>query len=850
VKKFLLIFALSLVSVYCLGQTTKVRGRVVDTEGEGIPFVGVYFENSTIGITTDLDGYYSLETKDFSLKVLTAQLLGYDTEKAEINPGRFSTVNFTLKLTDNRLSGATVKADNRKAKRLLANIQAHRDKNDPDNHPEFECEIYNKMELDLSHPQELLTSKKFRKDFGFIDEYIDTSVVSGVPYLPVMISETVAKRRHSSNPELNDETIVANRISGINPDMNLLSQFTGSMHLKVNFYKNFINAFNVEFPSPIQASGMLYYNYYIIDSLQVDGRKTYLVRYHPKKLVSTPTFDGEMRIDAEDYAIRSIHANMKNTTNVNWLKDLVIEAEYERQPDSTWFYKSDNYYVDLAMSIRDSSRMLSFIGRRDVTYSNPVFKLEDKISPSHGLVKVDKQANHKDEQYWQEARPAPLSEKEQGVYEMVDRVQDVPIYKDAYYIAYSLINGYFDFKNVGVGPIHKMISFNNLEGFRPQIGFRTTKDFSRIDRYSVYGAYGFKDKKFKGGVTWEHQWSREPQRKMYLHAGYDVHQLGSPINMEVEANFFTSLLGGSNSFKFCMASDYSGNYSHEFSPNVTAAVGFDFRRYFPTPGVEMITPEGVSVHSTAFNEMYMQWRFSWQETVNRGYFTKRYIYSKYPIITVNLVGSIGGIRHDDYSYFRPEILIQWNPHIPPFGSSRITINAGHVMGSVPYSLLHVHEGNNTYIYNKASFSCMNALEFVSDSWATLFWNHCLNGFFLGKIPLIRRLGWREELTLKATWGHLSDKNNGDATELALADIQAPLLFPTGMHRLGNVPYVEVGAGISNILKFIRVDFFWRATHRDSNYVYESNPDVPLEDRVRQRMRTPNFAVNVGAEFRF
>jgi len=839
-----------LVTVAAAAQTTKVRGRVIDTDGEGIPFVGVYFEGTTIGITTDLDGYYNLETRDLSKTVLVAQLLGYDTESATIKPGQFSTVNFTLKITDNQLVGASVKPDNRKAKRMLANIQAHRDKNDPDNHPEYTCDVYNKMELDLTHPQEQLDSKKFRKEFGFVYDYIDTSAVSGVPYLPVMISETVAKRHHSKSPPLDNETIVANQISGINPDMNLLSQFTGSMHLKVNFYNPFINAFNVEFPSPIMASGMMYYNYYIIDSLQVDGRKTYLVRYHPKKLVSTPAFDGEMRIDAEDYALRSIHANMKNTTNVNWLRDLVIEAEYERQPDSTWFYKSDNYYVDLSLSLRDSSKMLSFIGKRDVTYSNPVFALEEGQIASKGLVTVDKESSKKDEAYWQSVRPSPLNEKEQGVYEMVDKVQDVPLYKSLYYTAYSFINGYFDFNKIGIGPIHKLASFNNLEGFRPQLGLRTSKDFSKTDRFTVYGAYGFKDQKFKGGGTWEHQWSREPQRKLTLDASYDVHQLGGPSNVSIEGNFFTSLMGGGNSFKLCMSSDFSAQYLHEFSPNVTAYVGFDFRRYFATPGVEMVTPAGEDIKSAAFNEMYMKWRFSWKETYNRGYFTRRHIYSKYPIVTLNLVGSIGGIRENDYSYFRPELLVQWNPRIPPIGMSRIILNAGHVVGNVPYALLHVHEGNNTYVYNRMAFSCMDAMEFVSDSWASLFVNHCFNGFFLGKIPVIRRLGWREELSLKATWGNLSDENNGDATEIALADMKAPMIFPDGMHKLGKTPYVEVGAGISNILKFIRIDCFWRVTHRDNNYVYVDDPSVPLEDRLKQRLRTPNFAVNIGAEFRF
>ena len=260
VTKYLITALLLAFSVQAAAQTTKIRGRVTDEGGEGIPFVGVYFEDTTVGITTDLDGYYNLECRDLSRTKVTAHLLGYDPESVTITPGKFSEVNFRLKLTRNELSASRVKADNKKARRLLANIQSRRDRNDPDRHEEYNCEIYNKMELDLTHPFEQFTSKRFKREFGFVFDYVDTSAISGVPYLPVMISESVVRKRHSSNPEVNTETVTANRISGVNPDMNLLSQFTGSMHLKVNFYSPFINAFGIEFPSPIQPAALLYYN--------------------------------------------------------------------------------------------------------------------------------------------------------------------------------------------------------------------------------------------------------------------------------------------------------------------------------------------------------------------------------------------------------------------------------------------------------------------------------------------------------------------------------------------------------------------------------------------------------------
>ena len=856
--KHLIAACLLFVSLVCGAQTTKVRGRVMDEAGEGIPFAGVYFKGTTVGITADIDGYYNLETKDLTRYVLVAQLLGYDTMEVFVQPGKFNEVDFTLRLADNRLSGAKVKADNKKARELLANIQAHRSTNDPDNHPEYICEVYNKMEMDLTHPAEQLDGKRFKKEFGFVFDYIDTSAVSGVPYLPVMISETVSERRHSSSPARDAEKVLANRISGLNPDgNNMLSQFTGSLHLRINFYRPFINAFDVQFPSPIQENGLLYYNYYIIDTLKVDGRKTLLVRYHPKQLVSTPAFDGEMRIDCEDFALRSIHANMKNTTNVNWLRDLVFDSEYERQPDSTWFYKSDRLYVDLSLSLQDSSKMLSFIGRKDMNYSKVSFELGDRIRSGEALVGVEDGASKKDESFWASARPEPLSEKEQAIYDMVDKVQTVPMYRTLYDIVYTAINGYYEVGKIGFGPYFKLLSFNALEGMRPQLGLRTSKSFSLTDRFTVYGAYGTRDKTLKGGATWEHLFGRIPERKLTLSAKYDVYQMGSAAENSIgEGNILATIFGGSYNNKLCMMSSFAGSYQHEFSMRVNGEIGFDFKRFYPNEApwlremkqVQMYAPDSTKIHSVAANEMYVALRFSKDETVNRGLFKKQYVYSEYPAITLSLAGSFAGLRQGDYSYLRPEFTMRWSPRVPPFGTSKIYVNAGKIYGHVPYPMLHFHEGNSTYLLNRFSFACMDFMEFASDQWLTVFWNHCFNGFFFGKLPVIRKLGWREEVSVRAVWGSLSHQNNGNLAKVDIADMEAPMLFPNGTSSLGQTPYVEFGAGISNILKFIRVDCYWRASYRDQRIIVVE--DSTVSQKALNRLRTPNFAVKIGAEFKF
>ncbi len=805
-KSFLVSLLLILASVGMSAQSTKLRGRVTDADtGEGIPFAGVFLKGTTIGVTSDLDGYYTLETRENSTDILVCQLLGYDSQEKRIKSGQFSNVNFTLKLSGNELSSVVIKADNHKVKRLLANIDANRQRNSPELKPHYSCDLYTKMELDLTNAEEQLSGKKFMRQMEFIFDYMDTSTVSGVPYLPTMISESIVKRFHSCNPDKNSETIVANRISGINPENNLLTQFTGSMHLQSDFYKPFVNSFGVEFPSPIQSGGLLYYNYFIIDSLQVDGRKTYLIRYHPKNGISSPALDGEMQIDAYDFAIRSIHAKMKHGGNVNWLRDIVMDVEYRKLPDSSWFYSRDNLYADFSIALSDSSKMISVLGRREQNFKEPSYKAI--TNKSLKKVEVAGNSNSMDEEYWASVRPYELTQKEKDIYKMVEDIKDLPLYQTVYDIINTLVTGYWDIGKIGIGPYAKIFSFNNLEGFRTRLGIHTSKDFSTKHRWTAYIAYGFGDHSWKGGLGYERMFGKDPTRKLTLEASHDLFQLGRSNSNFTDANILSSVLGKGNAQKLCPLQSFSARYEHEFNINFNFQADIALRRYYSNRFVPMMMSDSSPVHSIATNEIHLSARFSKEETVNRGYFIKTYVHTLHPVLTLDLTGSVKGIRPGDVAFLKPEISVDWKFRIPPLGFSKMKFNAGTIVGEVPYPLLHLHPGNGTYILDRSAFSCMDFFEFASDSWADLFWNHNFYGFFLGKIPLISKLNLREEFSMKLAWGNLSDRNN------ALKN-PAIMEFPLGMKTLGKVPYVELGAGISNIFKIFRVDCFWRLTHKE------------------------------------
>ena len=225
--------------------------------------------------------------------------------------------------------------------------------------------------------------------------------------------------------------------------------------------------------------------------------------------------------------------------------------------------------------------------------------------------------------------------------------------------------------------------------------------------------------------------------------------------------------------------------------------------------------------------------------VNRGYYTKTYVHTDYPVWFITLEGSVPAVK-EDLAYFKPQVEMLWKFRIPPLGTSQLDINAGTIIGKVPWMMLQMYPGNATPIMDQTAFSCMEYFEFGSDTWATLLWYHCFNGFFLGKIPLISKLQLREEVCFKMAYGTLSDRNNGSDPRYG-----AMMKFPQWedskqvMTTLGGMPYMEAGFGISNIFRVLRVDFIWRLSHREV---------MTPEGVMRPARRL--FTVNVGAEVKF
>ena len=811
-------------------QSTRVRGRVTDAaDGTPMQFVSVVFPGTTTGITTDEAGIYTLETRDTVSRV-QASMVGYASQTKPLVQGGFNQIDFALEAVEFGIGSVVITPGDNPAHPILRGVIRRKPQNDPDLYDSYTCATYTKMQLDLTNIKPRFRSKRLQRNFGFVFDYIDTSALTGQAYLLAMISEATADYYHSRRtPAVSREIIRASRVSGVE-DSFAIAQFTGQMHGNVNFYANYIDIFNVRFASPLSDSGLAFYDYFLVDSMQVEGRKTYKIRFHPKRL-ATPVLDGEVNIDSASYALQSASARMPKGVNVNWIKHLRLENDNRIVADSTWFRHRDRVSAEFSIATGDSSKLTSFIGTREVVYSDVRVgvPIPDEVARMDNNVVIgdEEGVSRTDEAFWEQVRPYRLSEKEKGIYSMVDSVQNVPLYRNIYTLINTVIVGYWNTKYIGIGPYYKLASFNKLEGFRMQPGFRTTTAVSKRIRLSGYAAYGTRDGMFKGGGSVELAFNRRLTRKLTVSGRHDVMQLGAGQNALTESNILSSLLSRGDS-RLSMVNRGEIGYEHEWSHGTSNFLGARIQKIFGNRYVPLVRPDGRIVNSVSDAALHVGMRISKNESIYRLPFDKQYMGTVYPVLTLGFTAGVPAMLNDSYEYYRLEGGIHYKPELPPLGYSNITLQGGKIFGKVPYPLLKLHEGNGTYFYDPNAFSCMNFYEFASDAWVALFFEHHFNGILLGRIPLVKKHKRREELVCKGVWGTLSKENDG-----SLPDTQAPLLFPRGMTSVSD-PYVEMGFGVENIFRLLRVDCIWRLTHRDPK---------PGQD-------VQNFAVNLSMHLKF
>ncbi|MEZ4879806.1 MAG: DUF5686 family protein [Chitinophagales bacterium] len=434
-------------------------------------------------------------------------------------------------------------------------------------------------------------------------------------------------------------------------------------------------------------------------------------------------------------------------------------------------------------------------------------QIEDNVKALKELVVVDDDASNKSKAFWDSARYVPLSKNEAAIYHIVDTIQSLKAYKTYFYIIEMLISGNVKAGPIDIGPVSSAVSYNQLEGWRFGMGIETNEDFSKNIFLRTQAAYGLRDKEWKYGGIVKALLSKKPRQVLSLEYTYDV----SKLRRTTEAISSSSLLNiavlRNRNQKLLYAREAKIKYDFEWREGYSSSITFQNRKIepglIPFQYVENVSTPIERLHyNVTQTELILNLRFALKEKFlgNKTIFRSSINKTSIPVFQFEYVYGMKNILKSEYNYHKLSFYFSDLVQIKPIGKLEMSIQAGKVFGNVPFFLSEVHDGNQTYIYNNRAFNLMNDYEFVSDQYLQWILIHHFDGFFLNKIPGIRKLKLREYIDFRGVLGTLNPNNKASNKYNEITEV-------------GKKPYLELGFGLENIVKFFKIGFAWRLTHR-------------------------------------
>ncbi len=818
--KIILIGVLTFVFGLANAQT-KVSGEVIDEFNNPVAFANVIFANSAEGTITNENGRFYLESDNDYSKIVVS-FVGYATKEIEL------TKKVTYKLKVTLAEGEQLKEvivyvgrqskKNNPAVDILKKIWARKKRNGIRQFKQYAYDKYEKVEFDLNTIDSSLMKSRLFKGMEFMFENLDTSRITGKTYLPMFINEAVSKVYGDNELNKEKEDITGNKNSGFSSNQNIIA-FVQDLYNEYDIYDNYLKFFDKSFVSPLSKTGVDTYNYVLSDSAFIDNKWCYNIIYYPRRK-NELTFKGDFWVNDTTFAIKDINLQVTKSANINWVKEIYIEQEFDVLSDSVFLLKRDYMMSDFSLRKKEESR--GIYGKRTTVYDNYEFDIEKskkfydtEIDPYNSLI------YDRDDAFWKKSRLEALNKDEQGIYKLLDTLKTVPKFMRLYNLTSILASGYveFDKLNIDYGPIFSTVGYNDVEGIRLRVGGRTYFGSNDLWRLQGYAAYGFRDEKIKYGISGK--WLVDRKNRIIISGGNrrDVEQTGASLTAT------TDVLGRSFASSSFLATGDNSKLTNlnltaaavEFEPvgNLKVKVGGVFKTMQSaspeTFNLDYIDPDTGSLTSqTKQFELNVGLTYTPKRKTYGFGVERRDVNSDYATIFLSYSKGLKGFLESDFDYEKVQLYYKKPWQIGGIGRLQTILEAGKTFGEVPLGLLSVIPGNQSYfsIYN--TFTLLNYYEFVTDTYTSLHLEHNFNGRLFSRIPLLRKLNLREIIGIRGVWGQVSDEN------LAM---NAPAFSVLELNPLAPAPsdkiYWEYSVGIGNIFKVFRIDFNFRGNYFDN-----------------------------------
>jgi len=827
---FAIISFVSISTLVNAQKLTVIKGRVIDAKTkQPLPFVDITLKGTYVGASTDLEGRYEIKTKNPS-DTIQCSFIGYKTIYERISTEDRQIVHFYLEEKGVTMESVTIRAEkgryrkkNNPAVDLMRNVIENRDRNRLEAQDYYSYDKHEKLELDLNNITDKFMNGKIMQNFKFVDEFLDTSTVNGRVYLPIYMREILSTVYYRKDPEAKKEHREAIKMTQFENGLDLesISNSVDALYEDINLYDNDIKLLDNDFLSPMAPWALNYYRFYILDTTYVNNKEAIHLAFIPRNKTFIG-FTGDVFISNDGrYTLLKAVLGITKDISMNFVRDIHIVQEFSEK-DSIYYLSKDETTLDVSLS----EAGLGVYSTRINTYNNHSFRPDPDPDVYEGAEEIiqAKDAYDKDLDYWRSNRLDQLSVKQEGIYNMIDTLKTIPTYKRLVWWAKVATTGYIPAGYVDIGQISTLVSQNVTEGWRFRLGLESS--YERVKKFQIktYLAYGLRDKKFKyrGSLLYSFNDEFRENPRHYIEGSYrhDVVFPGLKLEFIEDDNFLTSIRRGEAN-QMLFVDSYNLDYVKE---SATGYMKFgvehrERRPYGPKDGgalefKALRDDQVVDIPDVTTAELSFSGEWSPNTTFVQGREIRTPIISDFPTIQFSYKAGVK-VAGGQYNYHNLSLLFKKRVPMSIVGRSLIQAEVGRIFGEdLPFVLLYIPRANQAYSFQPTSFNTMNFLEFATDKYARIGWQHFFDGFIFNRVPLLNKLKLKEVITAKVIYGGLDDENdptlNPSLIQFNKNADGAPLTYAFE----GGKPYIEYGFGVYNIFRFIRLDLVKRANYLD------------------------------------
>lgn len=859
VKRLLLLMFWGMWTICTFAQ---IHGTVVDSEtGDPIPYLNIYYDGKGMGTITDMEGRYSIEYHS-GWNELTFSMVGYTTQVIRVSA---QTRELNIKMrSDLMLEEVIVKPKKEKYSRknnpaveLMKKVIASKKKTNLEQNDFYRYNKYQKITLAVNNitADSLRESWLFKK-YPFFRDQVEVCDVTNKNILPLSIDETVSEKVYRKEPHSEKTYIRGINSGGVNELFStgdMLTTVLKDVFQDIDIYQDRFRFLQYPFDSPVSEAGINFYKFYIMDTVYVDKEKCFHLSFVPNNPQDFG-FTGHLYILADStYRVKESQLNLPKKTDINFVDNMIIDQKFGELPTGEWVLLEDDMLCEL-------SYLKKVLGSYQVRRTTRYFDFSFDPIPESMFKRKEKEikdvnAMMRNEMYWSQYRQEELTKSETRMGSFVDDLTKIKGFKYIIFVLKALIENFVETSTpdskVDIGPINTIISSNYIDGLRLRGSLQTTAKLHPHLFLKGYYAYGFKDQKSKYMGEVEYSFNKKeylpreyPKNSLTLTYQYDNMLPSDKFISTDKDNVFTAL-------KVCSVDQYNYErkatlkYEREREFGLKTTAMFRHANYEPCGELFYRTMAGESALQSALDrqelagQKWVKSPFNTHDiTVTEMSFGLRYapgetfVNTKQRRLPVNLDApeftlqhtlALKGVLGGDYTYNMTEASAYKRFWLSSWGNIDVYLKGGIQWNKVPFPLLIMPAANLSYIIQDETFNLINNMEFLNDRYASLDVSWNMQGKLFNRIPLLKKLKWREFIGVKCLWGTLTDKNNPFLEQNRYDNTL--MMFPghydmNGVYQYSsNVmdpkkPYVEITAGIHNIFKLLHVEYVRRLNYNE------------------------------------